>query len=157
MSNPLSNEVLAQLFSQESNDPFLTLLTLSHSSFPSDIRLVNNTEDIVSNGLTYIAFPMKIILPRDDGETTREVSIEFDNVSLELMNELRTVTTFINVKLEMVLASIPDAVQISFSELKIQNVTYNKTKVTARLFLDSFLNTEISSEKYTPTSYPGIF
>lgn len=157
MSNQLSPELLAQLYSQESNDPFLTLITLSHPSFPQDIRLVNNTENVTSNGLEFIAFPMKIVLPRDDGETNREVTIEFDNVSLELMTELRTVTTFIDVKLEMVLASIPDAVQMSFEELKIQSINYNKTRVSARLFMDSFLNTEISSEKYTPSNYPGIF
>lgn len=157
MSNQLSPELIAQLYSQESDDPFLTLLTLSHPSFSQDIRLVNNTENITSNGLEFTAFPMKIVLPRDDGESARDVTIEFDNVALELISEIRTVTDFINVKLEMVLASLPDAVQISFDELKIQSVTYNKTRVSAKLFLDSFLNTEISSEKYTPSNYPGIF
>lgn len=154
--NTLTSQLLAQIYSQESGDPFLTLVTLSHGDF-DDIRLVNNTEDIVSNGLTYTAFPMKIGLPKDDGETTREVTIEFDNVALDLISEIRTVTDFINVKLEMVLASIPDAVQISFEELKIQSLTYNKSRVSARLFLDNFLGTELSSEKYTPTNFPGLF
>lgn len=145
------------MFAQQSEDPFLVLLTLSHPSFPSSIYLVNNTENIVSNGNTFLAFPMKIVLPRDDGETTREVNIEFDNVSLELIDELRTVTDFIDVKLEMVLASDPDFVQMSIEELKIQSVSYNKSRVSARLFMDSFLNTELTSEKYSPTNYPGLF
>jgi len=157
MANQLSAELLAQLYYQESNDPFLILLTLSHESFPSDIRLVNNSVDIVSRTLTYTAFPMKIKLPMDDGESAREISIEFDNVSLELLNEIRTVTTSIDVKIEMVLASIPNDVQIEINDLKIQTVSYNKDTISARLFLDGFLNTEMTSEKYLPENFPGLF
>lgn len=118
---------------------------------------MNNTEDIVSRGNTFTAFPVSIILPVDDGESSREVSIEFDNVSRELINELRSVTDSIDVTLEMILASIPDEVQIELAELKIYTITYNKTKVSGRLIVDNFLNTEMTSERYTPTNYPGLF
>lgn len=154
--NNLSPELLAQLYSQESSDPFLTLLTLSHDSF-DDIRLVNNTENVTSNGLVYQSFPFKLTLPVDDGETSRQVTIDFDNVGLELISEIRTVTDFIDVKLDMVLASLPDETQIEIGELKIQSISYNSTKVSAVLFLDNFLNTQISSERYSPTNFPGMF
>ena len=156
MSNQLSPALLAQLYAQESDVPFLMLVTLTHPSFPT-IRLVNNSEDIVSNGETFIAFPMRIRLPMDDGESTREVSIEFDNVSLALIDELRTVTSPIDVKIDMILSSNPDDIQISLDELKMRNVTYNKQVVSARLYLDSFLNVELTSERYSPKLYPGLF
>jgi hypothetical protein len=156
MSNTLSPALLAQLYAQESDVPFLMLITLNHSSF-STVRLVNNSENIVSNGETFTSFPMRIRLPTDDGETTREVSIEFDNVSRELIDELRTVTTPIDVKIEMVLASNPDYIQVTLDELKMRNVSYNKSTVNARLYLDSFLNVELTSEKYSPKLYPGLF
>lgn len=156
MANQLSPQLLAQLYCQESNDPFLTLITISHASF-DDIRLVNNTENITSNGLLYTSFPVKIGLPIDDGESARELTLSFDNVGLELIDAIRSVTDFMDVKIEMVLASIPDEVQMSFEELKIQTLSYNKSNITARLFMDGFLNTEISGEKYTPTLYPGLF
>lgn len=156
MANNLSAELLAQLYYQNSEDPFLTLVTLSHSNFGT-VRLVNNTENIISRGEEYQAFPFKFRLPVDDGETAREVSIEFDNVSLELLDEIRSASTNIDVKLEMILASIPDEVQYSIDELKIQGVNYNKSKITAQLFLDNFLNTAMTSETYTPTLYPGLF
>ena len=156
MSNQLSPALLAQLYAQESDVPFLMLVTLTHPSF-STIRLVNNSEDIVSNGETFIAFPMRIRLPMDDGESTREVSIEFDNVSLALIDELRTVTSPIDVKIDMILSSNPDDIQISLDELKMRNVTYNKQVVSARLYLDSFLNVELTSERYSPKLYPGLF
>jgi len=155
--NTLSNELLAQLYSRESNDPFLTLITLSHPDFSSDIRLVNNTVDIISRGNTFVAFPVNIILPSDDGESTREVTITFDNVSRELMNEFRTIITPIDVRLEMILASIPDIVQIELAELKIQSISYDSKKVAAKLVMDNFLNVEMTSERYTPESYRGLF
>lgn len=156
MSNTLSPALLAQLYGQDSNDPFLMLLTISHASFTT-LRLVNNTEDIVSNGNTFTAFPFRVNLSVDDGESSREVGIEFDNVSLQLIDEIRTVTTPMAVKLEMVLASDPDFIQIEVNDLQIRNITYNKQTVTAKLIMDDFLSTELTSEKYTPTLYPGLF
>lgn len=153
----LSNNLLAQLYNQNSDDPFLTLIELDHATFPDTIRLVNNTVDIVSRGNTYTAFPVEITLPADDGTTIRSVNITFDNVSLELIDEFRQVTNPIDTKLEMVLASDPDTVEIELAELKISNISYNAQTVSAELFLDDFLNTELSSEKYTPTLYPGLF
>lgn len=156
MSNQLTNQLLFQIFSQESNDPFLTLVTLTHPSF-STTRFVNNSENIISRGETFLSFPMSIKLPPEDGETLREVTIEFDNVSLELITKLRSVSSPIDVKLELVLASMPDIVQMSFEELKINSASYNATKVSARLIMDSFLQTGMTSEKYEPSNFRGLF
>lgn len=157
MSNSLSPELLAQIFAQESNDPFLMLVTLTHASFSSPIRLVNNTVDVVSNGHTYTAFPMRIRLPTDDGETMRDVTIEFDNVSLDLITSIRSVTTEISAQIDMILASIPNQIQMGLYDLKIYNITYTKTRVSAKLVLDNFLNTELTSERYSPANFPGLF
>jgi hypothetical protein len=156
LSNTLTNQLLAQMFGQESDDPFLMFVTISHATFPT-LYLVNNTVDQTSRGQLYQAFPMQIKLPNDDGETVREVSIEFDNVSLELIQELRSVIDPMDVKIEMILASTPDEVQLSLEELKMKSVIYDKQKVSAKLYMDSFLNVELTSEKYTPTIYPGLF
>ncbi len=157
MANTLSNELLAQIFAQNSDDPFLTLVTLSHADWAGDICLVNNTKNIVSRGRTFRAFPMKVRLPADDGETAKDYAIEFDNVSLELIEEIRTVTTKIGVKMEMVLASMPDVVQMEQEDLEIAAISYTPTKISARIIVDSFLNSEMTSEQYGPSNFPGIF
>lgn len=100
---------------------------------------------------------MFIRLPVDDGETAREVAIEFDNVSLELIDELRAVTSPIEVEIKLILASDPDFIQLSFSDLKLRNITYTKQRISAKLYMDSFLNIELTSEKYGPSQYPGLF
>lgn len=151
-----SEDLIRQFYGQESGDPFLMLVTLTHESF-DPIRFVNNVVDIESRGETFMAFPVSIILPADDGEITKEVKMSFDNVSLALIDELRSVTTTITAKIEMILASNPNNVELELVDLKLRNVTYNRQTITAALYLDDFLNTEMSSEKYTPTSFPGIF
>jgi len=156
MSRNLSNALLGELYNQQSGDPLIMLVTLTHTSF-STIYLCDNIEDIVSRGNTYTAFPMMISLPSENGATTQKAQITFDNVSLDLIDEIRTVTSPIEVALEVVLASDPDTVEISFEELKIQNVSYDSVSIRADLYLDDFLNTELSSERYTPTLFPGLF
>ncbi len=156
MSNTLTPALLAEMFGQVSDDPFLMFVTISHEDFPT-IYLVNNTVDQTSRGQEFTAFPMTVNLPTDDGESAREVTIDFDNVSLELIEELRTVTSPMDVKIEMILASDPDTVQLSLEELKMRSVSYNKQRVSAKLYMDSFLNVEMTSEKYGPTNYPGMF
>jgi hypothetical protein len=155
--NVVTPELLAQFYKQDSEDPFLMLVTLTHSSFTSPQYLVNNRVDITSRSNLYIAFPMKITLPADDGTTTRQAKITFDNVGLDLIGKLRSITTPISVKIEMVLASNPNQVQIELTDLHIRNISYNKSTISATLSMDDFLNIGMTSEQYTPQNFPGIF
>ena len=155
MSNELSNELKAQIFKQESEDPLLTLVTLEGPT--TTYRLVNNTVDIISRGQTYRAFPMKIRMPVDDGENVRDFQIEFDNASLLLIASLRSVTTPIPCTVELVLASLPDVVQMSVEDLSLRGIQYDKKSVKAKIVLDNFLAVAMTCERYTPLAYPGMF
>lgn len=156
MSRQLSPQLLAEMFGQVSNDPFLILLTISNPSF-STIKLVNNTVDIVSRGETYTAYPFRLTLPPEDGETQKDITLELVNISLELIDEIRAATTPITVDMEMILASNPDEVQLSVLTLKTKVVKYNQDAILATLYLDDFLSTELTSEKYGPDNFPGLF
>ena len=85
------------------------------------------------------------------------MEIVFDNVSLDLIEEIRTNTAPIATTIEMVLASRPDDIQVSLTNLFIRNVSYNAQQIKADLYMDDILNTELPSERYTPQYYPGIF
>lgn len=155
MSNEISNELKAQIFSQQSADPFLTLVTLTGPDFV--YRLVNNSKDIISNGQTFQAFPMKVRMPADDGESARDFQIEFDNTSLLLIVALRSQTDPIQCKIDMILASIPDVIQMTVEDLLIRSVSYDKNKISAKIVLDNFLSVAMTSERYTPLAFPGMF
>ena len=156
MSKNLSNDLLKQMFASQSEDPFLLLLTLSHESFDT-IYLVNNSEDIVSRGNTYLSFPMEIQFPVEDGETARQIQVQLDNVSLELITQIRTVSTPIQAKVEAVLASKPNIVEIAAGELELKQVSYNAIRIIGTLTYDDFLNVGLTSEKYEPQNFRGLF
>lgn len=155
MSNQLTPQLKAQIFAQESADPFLLLLTITTPT--QTYRLVNNSNDIVSNGFTFTAFPMKVTLPVDDGQSAREFSIDFDNASLLLVTGMRSTTDPIPVQVDMILASMPDALQISLTDLKIVATTYDGKKIASKIVLDNFLSVAMTSEVYSPSLFPGIF
>ncbi len=155
MSNEISDALKAQLFAQDSTDPFLTLVTLTNPTFTA--RLVNNSSDIVSNGFTYTAFPMNINTPTDDGDSVRDFTVEFDNVSVDLIANLRSVIGDIGVKFEFILASMPNVIQITYDDLVVRAITYNNKRISAKIVMDNFLAVAMTSERYTPSNFPGMF
>lgn len=156
MSRNVSANLRGQFYDEESTDPFLTLFTLTHSSFGT-IRLVNNSTDIVSNGNTFTAFPVRLKLPNDDNNTIRKVEIEFDNVSREIIDELRSVQDPIGVSLQLVLASAPSTIEIEYDELQLRAIEYTTENIKGQVLSDDFLNTTLGVEKYAPGNFPGIF
>ncbi len=150
--------MIEQIYALDSDIPYLTLLTLSCQGWSGDLRFVNNSVDITSNNLLFKRFPFKITYPQDDGETIKEINIEFDNVSLELIDEIRTATgSSILIKIQNILASRPNEILQEFSELKILSANYNRFILSCKIGLDDFLNVELTSEKYTPSNFAGIF
>jgi len=156
MARALTTPTLTQLFLQESSDPFLMLVTIQHPSYPT-IRLVNNNADISSRGNIYTALAMKIVLPTDDGESIPKMQIALDNVPIELIDEFRSTTTPANVTIEAILASIPDVVEISITDLALTAIQYDQRKISGTLTLNDFFNQRIPGELYSPQYYPGMF
>jgi len=156
MPRTLTQNTLTQFFLQESSDPFLLLITLSHPQFPT-IRLVNNNEDVISRGNTFTALAMRITLQTNDGESIPQISIVLDNVPIELMDELRSTTTPANVLVEAILKSLPDVVEISIGDLLLSKINYSNRQITATLVLNDLFNQRIPGELYSPQFYPGMF
>jgi len=156
MPRTLTTNTLTQFFFQESSDPFLLLITISHPQFAT-IRLVNNNEDIISRGNTFTALAMKITLQTNDGESIPQIQIVLDNVPIELMDEFRSTTTPANVIVEAVLKSLPDVVEISIGDLLLSKISYTNKQITATLVLNDLFNQRIPGELYSPQYYPGMF
>ena len=145
------------MFDSLSDDPFLFLLQLSHADWGQDYFIVNNLEDITSNGQLYNAYAMKVTLPQTSSEVLPSVNIQVDNVSLELIEFFRSITTPISATLKGILASDPDVIEISLDDLKINNIQYNDKTIDLTLIVDNWLNQKIPGEVYSPELYPGLF
>ena len=145
------------LLEQNTDEVFLWLLTIEHAQSSTVFRLVNNLDDVVSRGNTYMAFPFQFMLPEDDGVTLPTIQINVDNVSLELIEIIRTYGTGITITAEIVLASAPNTVEYSVDDLSLVDATYNTQSVTLTAQIQDLLNQRFPADDYLPRTLPGMF
>jgi hypothetical protein len=152
-----SNKLLEAALSENTSEVFLILLTFNHETFDKPIYMVNNVEDIISRGNSFMAFPFNLSLPLDDGDSLPAVSIQCENASLELIDELRKLTSPLSVTLEMILASSPDYVETSIDDMRVAAIQYDKQNLTLTATVDDLLNTSFPKERYLPSNFAGLF
>ena len=152
-----SANFIEAVVSQNTDEVFLFLLTLDHDDLASPIRVVNNVENITSNGNVYTAFPFELILPQDDGDTLPQVIISLSNVDLSLVDEIRSLTGALTVTLEVVLASSPNTIEMSIDGMQTISIQYDAQKIEATCQVEDTLNLIFPSDAYLPFNFPGLF
>lgn len=143
----------------EGDERPLFLLQIDHDDLTQPIRVVNDTEDVVSNGNTYLAFPYTINLPSQEEESPPTVTLEIDNVGRDLMTWLESSNggEGATATISMVLRSNPDVVEIGPLTLDLVNVKATPFKVQGNLGYEDLLNRPGNPIEYRPHNYPGIF
>ena len=145
-------------FEVETEEVYLVLLTIDHYDLTEPIRVVNNTESIVSRGMTFIACPFDVKLPNSTDEAPPTAQLRIDNVSKEVGIALREITDSVSVKLEVVNASDSwGHVEADFSGFTLTNVVVNITSITGTLGLDNLRVEPFPANSFTPGLFPGLF
>ena len=154
----LTTTQLQILFAQQTGESLLFLLRLSHASWVNDVYLVNNTKNIVSNGDTYTAFPFAIVLPAEDADRN-QVSAQLTacNVSLELLQLLRAITSPIDCYISIIVASQPDDLMFAEARFQLKAFSYDVQTITATLTLEPILMEPIPFRRFSPGEFPGLF
>jgi hypothetical protein len=152
-----SSAFIEAVVSQNTSEVFLFLLTLSHPDLETPIRVVNNTENISSNERLYTAFPFNLVLPQDDGESLPQVVISLSNVTLEFIDQIRGLTGALDVRLDVVLASSPNTIEMSIDGMKTSIINYDAQNIQATCQIEDVLNMSFPSEIYLPSNFPGLF
>jgi hypothetical protein len=152
-----SQKLVKAALDPNTKEVFLFLLTFSGGAITTPIRLVNNIDKIVSRGQEYIAFPLEMTLPADDGESLPSIEIVSQNASLELIDIIRSSGAFIGVKLEFILASTPDVVEFEILNMRVASVEYDKDVIKMTVTVDDLLNTAFPNERYLPSNFQGLF
>jgi len=152
-----SNAFKIACLEQNTDEVFLWLLTIEHAASETIFRLVNNLDDVVSNGNTYMAFPFQFILPEDDGETLPTIQINVDNVNLELIDMIRTYGNGISITSEIILASNPNNIEYSIDGLSLIDATYNSRSIILTAQIQDLLNQRFPADDFLPRTFPGMF
>lgn len=157
MSRTISTTARAALYGQETAQVFLNLLTISHADLPASILLADNSKDVTVGANTYLAFPFLLELPADqEGETPR-ATLTIDNVSQQLLAQVRTITTPFDISLSVVLASSPSTVEAGPFSFRPTDVAYDVQRMTFSLAYEQLLQEPFPATTYAPTNYPNLF
>jgi hypothetical protein len=158
MPRPLSPRAILEAQRLNSDEVFLTLITiLMDGAADGDIRVVNNTEDIVSRGETFLACPFQIVLPDEVDYATTNARIEIDNVDPSIWQGIRALGFAPEVRLEVILASETDVVLISSAGLKLREAIATSTVISGVLVPDTIWQTGYPEGDYDPPQNRGLF
>ena len=134
----------------------LVLLVIDHPSLPEPIRLVNNKENIQSNGEDYIGFPFTIVLPDSKDSAPPTAKIMIDNVSREIGQAIRLIATPPTVTIRVVRQETPDILEAEFSGMYLTNVTYDAMSVDADLQFEDLMREPYPYITFSPSMFRGI-
>lgn len=156
MSRDVSLSARQALYAQETGEVFLLLLTIDHTSLAAPIRVVNNTVDVISRGLTFLAFPFEITLPDDDAETLSGARLTISNVDRQIVQAVRSISGAPSVLLEVIMASAPDTVEAGPFDFTLRQAQYDAQSVSGALVFEDILNMAIPAHTMTPQLFPGL-
>ena len=139
-----------------SGTAWLFLLTIETRG-KDPLRLVNNNESIISNGLEYLPFPFKLNLPSDTGEKLPRITLTISNISKEIIEAIRSESTPPVLTIEMISSAYPDIVEKRLDFLTLRAVSYDANTITGELEVINVLSSGFPAEVYDPVHFPGLF
>lgn len=153
--------------SSQTGEVPIVLITINHPQLVAPIRLTSDPTQVysyeplqygtVSRGMEFFFYPFNIKLPDDAEERAPSAQIQIENVSRLLVETIRSTTTPATVKLELVLSSSPNAVEIEWPDFMLTAVTYNDRVMTLNLAIDALVDVPYPSGSFDPASFPGLF
>lgn len=134
------------------------LLEITHSQLGQPIRVVNDNQDLVSNGNTFSAFAFKIQLPDDISKQMPSIPLTVDNIGREMTQWLEASNggKGAQVRVMQVMRNAPNVIEVDFT-LTLLNVVQDMLQITAQLGYQNFLDIPCLTATYTPETAPGIF
>ena len=153
----LTEAFLRSAFRPETDEVWLILLTLSHPDLTDDIRVVHNPETITSRGQDYIGFAFDLTLPSDTEDRAPVAELRIDNVSREIAQAVRSISSAPAVTIEIIRAADPDIVEISLTGFTLRNARWDALAVSGSLALDDISIEPYPAGSFTPASFPGLF
>lgn len=164
----ISNTFKQAAYAQETDEVFVVLVTLDSEELTEPIRICSDPKEkfddlgdeiygISSNGDRYIFIPFDIWLPRDDRTGTVSAKLSIENLDRRIIETARSVTRPVSVRMQCVLASDPDTIELDFDNFQLSNVKYDVMSVDGDLTLNYWGLEPFPSNTFTPANFPGLF
>lgn len=155
------------IFSQNSGEVIIFLLTIEHETLDDPIRLsTDQTERATTNPLTYktvsrgndyLYAGVGITIPEEQDKSPPSCKLVIQNVTRDLVPLARSISTPATCTIEAVLLSDLDTVEISFPSMDMTNLTYDASTLTFDLTIDSLATEPYPAGTFSPASFGGLF
>ncbi|MET3611737.1 hypothetical protein ABID16_000042 [Rhizobium aquaticum] len=167
MSRNLSPRFLTAAFAQETDEVVICLLTITHPDLSAPIYLSSNPTERISDdpliyatnsrGNQYLFLPFDFTMPDDQADSAPRVQLVIDNTEQQLVAMLRSISTPATIRVEIVLASAPDQVEIALPGLQLGNAKIGEKSVSIDLVADPLVNEPFPGGSFTAGAFPGLF
>lgn len=151
----ISETLKQEAWAQSSNLP-LVLLEIAHADLATSIFVVNNKENITSEGEEYTAFPFEIFLPDSKEDAPPRAKLRIDNVSREIGQAIRTIASPADVSIRVVRMDTPNTVEVEFVGMTLTNVSYDALSVEGDLEFEDLTREPYPAHTFNPANYPGV-
>lgn len=134
------------------------LLEIDHPDLTTPIRIINDTQDLTSNGNLYLACPFRCVLPDDFENQLPKARLAVDNIGRELMFWIETTAggNGSTVRFMQVMRSRPDQIEWEIT-MSLYNVQVTMQEVSGELGFENLFSKPAINLQYRPSTTPGIF
>ena len=136
----------------------LLFLEIRADSIPEVLRIVNDTQNWMSNGQEYLACPFGFKLPDDTAGQTPRAQLVIDNIGLGMTADLENLLPNESVMCRLMISdkNAPDVYERVYN-LPMTMASATSGTVTAQLGVDHMMRQQAVRRRYNPHTAPGIF
>ena len=151
----VTDEFRADAWSPES-DLYLVLLDIDHPDLAQTISVVNNTVNVISNGISYVAFPFEIALPESPENSPPRAELTISNVGREISQAIRSVGSPPSVTIAVIRQATPDVIEALHVGMKLTGVSYDAQQVSGQLVREALVTEPYPAMTYSPAEFRGL-
>lgn len=168
MARTLSLDLLNAMYSEETGEVVVALMELSHPSFPTKYFCSNPTTLVstaplayktVSNGIDYWFVPFTIQLPDDNDEQSPTTRFSIENISRDLIGEIRNVNIRqgrAKLSIKLALVSAPDDIEVEFPDFDVVSASFNMNAVVIEAQIDAMTEEPYPADTFSPAGFPAL-
>lgn len=153
---PVSEAAKEALFAQETGEVFLELVTILADGL-DPIRLVHNTQDIISGGNVFRATKFKLLFPSGKLGSSTKATIELSNIDRRAVEVIRQANKPLVLSAYLIRASAPDLVEQGPYEFTLRNTRWSASTLSAELYDDVDGNIAVPKIHYNSQDFPGLY
>jgi hypothetical protein len=157
MSRNLSATVKQAIFAPQTNKVFLLIVEIDHADLGTPLRMVNNTENVVSNSDLYYARAFDFRPPVEEDGTIKNTRISIDNIDRALIDDLRTILSPATLSASVILSDDPDTIVAGPWDFVLRSISYTAEQISGELVPDNPLRLIASVVSYRNIEFPGLY